>query len=33
MLEVTLVSLLCHSKNDVASKITIELVIDHYIKW
>jgi hypothetical protein len=29
MLEVPLVSL-CHSRNDVAFKITIELMIDHY---
>jgi hypothetical protein len=30
MLEFTLLSLLCSSKNDVTFKITIKLVIDHY---
>jgi hypothetical protein len=30
MLEITLLSLLYPSKNDVIFKITIELVIDHY---
>jgi hypothetical protein len=30
MVEVTILSLLYHSKNDVTFKIIIKLVIDHY---